>query len=167
MQRKHLNYFRVRVFKMHMFKTTKYIASHLCSGHFSIKANPWSEHPGSGICGSFFSMWEVAARKNSCPLPGHLTSVSCYMECGRPYIALIVTEWVAEIKQDQQGCLSFLKEEIFFFFVNFCTGAEEDWMPWGNKADFPASLRPLLPFLIGDLSIQTEPRWEGHLPQLL
>lgn len=84
-----------------------------------------------------FSMWEASAKKTAA-LAWHLTSVSCYMERGRPYIALIFTEWAVEIKWDWQGTLSQLSGgRDFLLFSKFLHRSrerldvmrEQSWLP--------------------------------------
>lgn len=74
---------------------------------------------------------EKYLQKSQLPLPGHLTSVSCYMEHGSPYVVLIFTEWLVEIKWDRQGTLP--EGRDFLSFVNFCTGAEKIGCHEGTK----------------------------------
>lgn len=79
------------------------------------------------------------------------------MQVARPYVALVFLEWVMEIKWEQQGTLSQLSGRrcfllFIFFFINFCTGTEEDWMPWENEWYLSKTLLcgSLSPFLSSD-----------------
>lgn len=121
---------------MHMFKNYKvhHITCLFWSFFYQCKSVVWTSWIRNL---SGFFLCEKYLQKNSCSSPGHLTSISCYMECGRPFAALIFTEWVVEIKWDRQGTLSQLsggRELLFCKFLHTSRGIldamrEQSWLP--------------------------------------